>query len=99
MKTEPLITDPRYTCKGNGWVRVNAVDRENCPGCVDCQAKVAEKTMLYIWDWQGGGYNSCRADSIEEATAKAVAMGKPTPGGMTVTLIPVNVRPDRKARS
>jgi len=35
--SDNLIADPRYTCKGAGWVRVNGTDRETCSGCVDCR--------------------------------------------------------------
>ncbi len=30
---------------------------------------------LWIWYWQGGGYNSCRAETRGEALEKARAMG------------------------
>jgi len=43
---------------------------------------------LYTWNWIGGGYNSCMARSRTEAISKAREMGKPTEGGMTVTLVP-----------
>ena len=43
---------------------------------------------LYTWNWIGGGYNSCMARSRTEAIRKAREMGKPTAGGMTVTLVP-----------
>lgn len=29
---------------------------------------------LWIWYWVGGGYNSCKAESREEALSKARAM-------------------------
>ena len=35
---------------------------------------------LYKWNWVGGGYNQCRADSKREAMKRARAMGKPSPG-------------------
>lgn len=35
------------------------------------------KTNLqeYVWDWSNGGYNSCSANSLQEATEKATNMG------------------------
>lgn len=50
---------------------------------------------LWVWDWVDGGWNSARASSKAEATRIAKQMGKPSPmrgGGMTVTLVPTNVR-------
>lgn len=45
---------------------------------------------LWTWDWQGGGYNACRAATREEALQKAIAKGQPgPPGGMVVTLVPI----------
>ena len=35
---------------------------------------------LYKWNWVGGGYNQCRADSKRQALMRARAMGKPSPG-------------------
>lgn len=50
----------------------------------------------YVWNWEGGGYNSCAAESLEEATRIAIAMGQPRvyPEYTTVLLVPVNVRLD-----
>ena len=31
-------------------------------------------TKLFLWNWTGGGYNSCRARTREEAIEKAKAM-------------------------
>lgn len=33
---------------------------------------------MYLWNWVGGGYNNCRADSREEALEKAHAMAEGT---------------------
>ncbi len=47
------------------------------------------ETKLYAWHWEQGGYNSCRAESREEAIAKGNAMGAPrelSPGRFTVVL-------------
>lgn len=46
------------------------------------------KNEIWTWDWVGGGYNSCMARSREEAIRKAREIGKPTSGGMSVTLVP-----------
>ena len=34
---------------------------------------------LYTWNWTGGGYNSCRAESKEAATAVAKEMAEGYP--------------------
>ena len=31
---------------------------------------------LWIWHWTSGGYNSCRADTREEAIAKAKELAR-----------------------
>jgi len=38
------------------------------------------ETKLYLWNWIGGGYNSCRAASREEALEKGNAMTAKGPG-------------------
>ncbi len=56
----------------------------------------------YSFEWEGGGYNDVCANSLAEAKAKARALGESTtsPYGKstitTDTLIPVNVRLDKK---
>lgn len=47
-----------------------------------------EGKNFYAWRWVGGGYNSCRADSMSEALRKATAMGEPE-ARRTVTLVPI----------
>ena len=32
---------------------------------------MTDTNQLYVWNWVGGGYNSCRASSPEEALEKA----------------------------
>jgi len=55
--------------------------------------RMAEGAKLYVWEWADGGWNSGFATSLEEAKTLAKWMGTPTSkGGMTVTLVPVNVR-------
>jgi hypothetical protein len=55
--------------------------------------RMAEGAKLYVWEWADGGWNSGFATSLEEAKKLAKWMGTPTSkGGMTVTLVPVNVR-------
>ncbi len=45
------------------------------------------KVKTWYWEWQSGGYNSCRAETREDALRQAVEMGKPK-AAMTVTLVP-----------
>lgn len=55
--------------------------------------RTAKGAKLYVWEWKGGGYNSGFATSLAEARKLAKMMGTPTSrGGMTTTLVPVNVR-------
>jgi hypothetical protein len=42
--------------------------------------KMYQGKSLYKWNWVGGGYNQCRADSKREAMKRARALGKPSPG-------------------
>ena len=42
----------------------------------------------WVFDWVGGGYNTVFAPTKAAALRKAREMGKPVPGGMTVTLKP-----------
>lgn len=41
----------------------------------------------WYWEWQGGGYNTCRAETREDALRQAVEIGKPGEV-MKVTLVP-----------
>ena len=45
----------------------------------------------YIWDWNGGGYNTCNAASLSEAISIAKKIGEPN-DVKTVHLHPINVR-------
>ena len=47
-------------------------------------------TKLFMWDWVGGGYNSCRAVDAANALQKAQKMGKGRDG--RITLVPRNIR-------
>jgi len=47
-------------------------------------------TKLFMWDWAGGGYNSCRAKDADEALQKAREMGERGEG--QISLVPCNVR-------
>lgn len=48
-----MISDPRYTCKGAGFVRVNGTDREDCTGCTDCVIKTCSCGLAYTEkSWQ-----------------------------------------------
>jgi|SRR5208337_1526021 len=53
----------------------------------------SNKQQEYIWDWVGGGYNTCFASSKAEATKVAVKMGLAghKEYGHNI-LIPTNVR-------
>jgi hypothetical protein len=42
--------------------------------------------QLWTWNWTSGGYNSCRADSRQEALSIGQKMGMPK-AAMTVTLV------------
>lgn len=44
-------------------------------------------TNLWSWEWIGGGFNSCHANSKEEAIQKAYEMGV-AKGHREVTLLP-----------
>lgn len=63
---------------------------EMCSGCgmerntEDC-CKVGR--FKYIFDWVGGGYNTTKADSVEDAIKKVTKRGKSN-GGRS-TLIPI----------
>jgi hypothetical protein len=35
------------------------------------QRTSTESTKLFLWNWQGGGYNCCRAKDRDEAIKKA----------------------------
>lgn len=52
-----------------------------------------KNTQHYVWEWVGGGYNSCHAETLEIAKEMARIMGLPSREGGT-TLVPVNVRRD-----
>ena len=41
---------------------------------------------LYSWNWVGGGYNQCRANSKREALKRARAMGRPEKGSRRILL-------------
>ena len=41
---------------------------------------------LYKWNWVGGGYNQCRADSKREAMKRARAIGRPDEGSSRMLL-------------
>ena len=43
-------------------------------------AKTHQGKHLYKWNWVGGGYNQCRADSKSQALRRARALGRPDPG-------------------
>jgi len=45
-----------------------------------------EKLKQYIWEWETGGYNHCRAESLQDAKDKAKLLAKNT------SLIPIIVR-------
>ena len=47
-------------------------------------------TKLFMWDWVGGGYNSCRAKDADEALQKAREMGKGSED--RIELVPCNIR-------
>ena len=38
------------------------------------EATDMKDTKLYLWNWVGGGYNSCRARNRDEAIKKAQTM-------------------------
>ena len=41
---------------------------------------------LYSWNWVGGGYNQCRANSKREALKRARAIGRPPEGSNRIVL-------------
>lgn len=41
---------------------------------------MTDTNQLYVWNWVGGGYNSCRASSPEEALEKGNDLTRDGPG-------------------